>query len=78
MNALQVSSWELEELIEIARKNGALGAKLTGGGGGGCVIALAPGREAAVAGAWARAGFESFRALVGGSTAGAPGEGAVG
>ncbi|HHM23545.1 MAG TPA: hydroxymethylglutaryl-CoA reductase, degradative, partial [Bacteroidetes bacterium] len=35
LNALQVSCWELEELAEIARNNGALGAKLTGGGGGG-------------------------------------------
>ena len=40
LNALQVSSGELEELIEIARKNGALGAKLTGGGGGGSMLAL--------------------------------------
>jgi len=40
LNALQVSNWELEELVEIARKNGALGAKLTGGGGGGAMIAL--------------------------------------
>ena len=42
LNSLQVSSWELEELIEIARKNGAVGAKLTGGGGGGSIIALCP------------------------------------
>ncbi len=42
LNGLQVSSWELEELIQIARENGALGAKLTGGGGGGSMIALCP------------------------------------
>ncbi len=42
LNALQVSCWELEELAEIARKNGALGAKLTGGGGGGALVALCP------------------------------------
>jgi hydroxymethylglutaryl-CoA reductase len=42
LNSLQVSSWELEELIQIARENGALGAKLTGGGGGGSMIALCP------------------------------------
>jgi len=40
LNAMQVSSWELEEMIQIARKHGALGAKLTGGGGGGSIIAL--------------------------------------
>ncbi|MAO63748.1 MAG: hydroxymethylglutaryl-CoA reductase [Balneola sp.] len=40
LNTLGVSSPEVEELIEIARTNGALGAKLTGGGGGGAMIAL--------------------------------------
>ncbi len=35
-----VSSPELEALILAARGAGALGAKLTGGGGGGCMIAL--------------------------------------
>jgi mevalonate kinase len=35
-----VSSPELEKLISAARAAGALGAKLTGGGGGGCMIAL--------------------------------------
>ena len=40
LNTLQVSTPELERLIMIARESGALGAKLTGGGGGGAVIAL--------------------------------------
>ncbi|HIN12828.1 MAG TPA: hydroxymethylglutaryl-CoA reductase, degradative, partial [Gammaproteobacteria bacterium] len=35
LNALQVSNPELERLIGLAREAGALGAKLTGGGGGG-------------------------------------------
>jgi len=35
-----VSDESLEWLINAARKAGALGAKLTGGGGGGCMIAL--------------------------------------
>ncbi|MEM3579399.1 MAG: mevalonate kinase, partial [Candidatus Bathyarchaeia archaeon] len=38
---LGVSDESLEWLINAARKAGALGAKLTGAGGGGCVIALA-------------------------------------
>ncbi len=42
LNALQVSSWELEEMMQIARNNGAAGAKLTGGGGGGAMIAVCP------------------------------------
>jgi len=40
LNALRVSTWELEEMVQIARDNGAFGAKLTGGGGGGSIIAL--------------------------------------
>ncbi|MEM7216838.1 MAG: hydroxymethylglutaryl-CoA reductase, degradative [Pseudomonadota bacterium] len=40
LNALQLSTPELEELIHIARSRGSLGAKLTGGGGGGSMIAL--------------------------------------
>jgi mevalonate kinase len=35
-----VSNEPLERLIYAARKAGALGAKLTGAGGGGCMIAL--------------------------------------
>ncbi|TFD04075.1 MULTISPECIES: hydroxymethylglutaryl-CoA reductase, degradative [unclassified Cryobacterium] len=41
LNALQVSSPELEQMVAIARRAGALGAKLTGGGGGGAMIAVA-------------------------------------
>lgn len=40
LRRIGVSSSELEGLIEIFRDEGALGAKLTGAGGGGCAIAL--------------------------------------
>ena len=40
--AVGVSCEELERLVHAARKAGAYGAKLTGAGGGGCMIALAP------------------------------------
>lgn len=40
LKQLTVSNEKLDVLIETARKNGALGAKLTGGGRGGCMIAL--------------------------------------
>lgn len=40
LSGLMVSTSELEELCALARSHGALGAKLTGGGGGGSVIAL--------------------------------------
>ncbi len=65
LNALQVSSWELEELIEIARNNGALGAKLTGGGGGGAMIALCPDNADEVAAAMERAGYKAMVTRIG-------------
>jgi len=39
--ALGVSSPELDMMVHASRRAGALGAKLTGAGGGGCMIALA-------------------------------------
>jgi mevalonate kinase len=40
LRKLGVSSSELETLIKAAKKADAYGAKLTGAGGGGCMIAL--------------------------------------
>ena len=40
LSGIGVSTMKLEILCHTARKNGALGAKLTGAGGGGCMIAL--------------------------------------
>jgi len=42
LSAIGVSHEALERLVYAARRAGALGAKLTGGGGGGCMVALAP------------------------------------
>ncbi len=41
LGQLDVSSVELDDLVAAARGAGALGAKLTGGGRGGCVLTLA-------------------------------------
>lgn len=41
LEALGVSDSGLNKLIHFVREEGALGAKLTGGGNGGCIIALA-------------------------------------
>ena len=43
--AAGVSSPILDELCYVAREHGALGAKLTGAGGGGCILALPPDPE---------------------------------
>ncbi|MEM1622525.1 MAG: mevalonate kinase [Sulfolobales archaeon] len=40
LDSLGVSTRKLNEVVYAARSSGALGAKLTGAGGGGCVIAL--------------------------------------
>jgi hydroxymethylglutaryl-CoA reductase len=60
LNALQVSSPELERLIGVARNAGALGAKLTGGGGGGAMIALCGDNSSEVQAAIERQGFRTL------------------
>lgn len=63
-----ISTGTLEEMIGAARAAGALGAKLTGGGGGGCMIALAADLDAAekVKNAIEACGKRAFVAVVGG------------
>ncbi len=65
LNALQVSTPELEQLVETARRHGALGAKLTGGGGGGSVIAICSGDTEPVAKAIRAAGFKALAVNLG-------------
>jgi len=67
LNALQVSTPELERLINVARDAGAAGAKLTGGGGGGAMIALcdAASTTADVQQAIARQGFRTLVVMAG-------------
>jgi len=62
-----VSCDELERLIKLAKDNGALGAKLTGTGRGGYVVALTPGKELQerVASAIEGEGFKAIRTSIG-------------
>ena len=61
LNAIEVSTPELEKMISIARKNGAIGAKLTGAGGGGSIVALCPDKVSDVARALDAAGYQIVR-----------------
>lgn len=67
LQAIEVSHEKLDHLVNVARKQGAYGAKLTGGGGGGCMVALTPGKELQekVAKAIEKEGYEVLRTRIG-------------
>ena len=67
LQEIEVSCKELDYLVNLAREQGAFGAKLTGGGGGGCMVALTPGKELqeAVAAAMEKEGFKVLRTKIG-------------
>ena len=67
LQEIEVSCKELDYLVNLARQQGAFGAKLTGGGGGGCMVALTPGKELqeAVATAMEKEGFQVLRTKIG-------------
>jgi mevalonate kinase len=66
LSALFVSTPDIDRLCAVARKAGALGAKLTGAGGGGSVVALVPSSTLAdaVIAAWRAEGFDGFATSV--------------
>ncbi len=67
LQEIEVSCKELDYLVNLAREQGAFGAKLTGGGGGGCMVALTPGKELqeVVATTMEKEGFKVLRAKIG-------------
>ena len=67
LEKIEVSGPELDELIKVARKSGALGAKLSGAGGGGVMFALCKDADSAetVAAAIKKAGYDSFTTVIG-------------
>lgn len=67
LQQIEVSSKELDFLVKLARDSGALGAKLTGGGLGGSIIALTPGKELQekVANALEKEGFRTLKTVIG-------------
>ncbi len=47
LSSLMLCTTKLDSMCRAAREAGALGAKITGAGGGGCMVALAPKRDVA-------------------------------
>lgn len=67
LQQIEVSCNELDFLVEVAREKGAYGAKMTGGGLGGYMVALTPGKELQekVATAIEKEGFYALRTKIG-------------
>ena len=67
LQQIEVSSRELDTLVDLARNNGAFGAKMTGTGRGGYMVALTPGRDLQqrVAQAIEKKGFRALRTTIG-------------
>jgi mevalonate kinase len=64
LSGLMVSTEEIETMCRLARESGALGAKLTGSGGGGCVVALIGNDPGPVLARWEKEGFRAFSTTV--------------
>jgi len=60
LNAIGVSTPHLERMVALARHSGAVGAKLTGAGGGGAIVALCPGNIEQVRDAMRLGGYHTL------------------
>jgi len=67
LQKIAVSNKNLDFLVQVARETGAFGAKLTGGGLGGYMVALTPGKDLQekVARAITREGFYTIKTRIG-------------
>jgi mevalonate kinase len=67
LQQIEVSHPRLDELVAIARASGAAGAKMTGGGLGGYMVALTPEKavQDRVAAAMEKAGFRALKTTIG-------------
>lgn len=67
LQQIGVSCRELDTLVELARKNGAVGAKMTGTGRGGYMVALTPSKQLQerVANAIEKKGLQALRTTIG-------------
>lgn len=65
LGSLGVSNDTLDRMIDLLASMGSYGAKLTGAGGGGSVVAVAPeGKEKSIVSGLTARGFETFRVRV--------------
>jgi mevalonate kinase len=65
LRAVGASNETLDGLVDLLASMGTYGAKLTGAGGGGSVVAVAPaGKEKSIVSAVTARGFETFRAQI--------------
>ncbi len=69
LGEMEFSHEKLDYLCKLALEKGALGAKVTGGGRGGYMVSLTPGKklQETVASAFDREGYKVIRATIGGS-----------
>jgi len=65
LSSVGVSNGSLDEMVDLLCSLGCYGAKLTGAGGGGSVLAVAPeGKEKSIVSGLSARGFETFRAII--------------
>lgn len=68
LNAIGVSTPHLERMVMLARQSGAVGAKLTGAGGGGSIVALCPDCIDEVQNALQQSGYSTLVLAAGGTS----------